>query len=141
MTIASILKDRTGAIISGAVSDNVQSAIDVLTQNRIGAIPVLDQDKLVGIFSERDFVRLVSTYGHEALGRTLKDVMTQSPVSAEPSLPIMAALSLMTQKRIRHLPVVEEGSLIGFISIGDLVKYRIDKIESEAAAMREYIAS
>jgi CBS domain-containing protein len=141
MTIASILKGRRGAIISGAVTDTVQSAIDALAQNRIGAIPIVDQDKVVGIFSERDFVRLISSYGHEALGRSLKDVMTQTPVSAEPDMAIMAALSLMTQKRIRHLPVVEGESLIGFISIGDLVKYRIDKIESEAAAMREYIAS
>lgn len=141
MTIASILQGRRGAIISGAVTDNVQTAVNLLAQHRIGAIPIVDQDKVVGIFSERDFVRLISSYGPEALGRSLKDVMTQSPVSADPAMPIMAALSLMTQKRIRHLPVVDGPELVGFISIGDLVKYRIDKIESEAAAMRDYIAS
>ncbi|MCC2601110.1 CBS domain-containing protein [Sphingopyxis yananensis] len=141
MTIASILQGRTQTIISGNPTDTVQMAVDVLAQHRIGAIPIVDQGRVVGIFSERDFVRLISSYGPEALNRPLNEVMTQSPVSAEPQLPIMAALSLMTQKRIRHLPVVDANALIGFISIGDLVKYRIDKIESEAAAMREYIAS
>jgi CBS domain-containing protein len=141
MTIRSILQGRTREIISGQLTDSVQSALDVLAQNRIGAIPVLSDTNVVGIFSERDLVRLLSSYGSQALDRRLGDVMTQSPVVSDVNMPIIAALSLMTQKRIRHLPVLEEGALIGFISIGDLVKYRIDKIESEASAMRQYIAS
>jgi CBS domain-containing protein len=141
MTIRSILQGRTREIISGQLTDSVQSALDVLAQNRIGAIPVLSETNVVGIFSERDLVRLLSSYGSQALDRRLGDVMTQSPVVSDVNMPIIAALSLMTQKRIRHLPVLEEGALIGFISIGDLVKYRIDKIESEASAMRQYIAS
>lgn len=141
MSIASILKGRTQTIISGHPTDTVQNAVDLLAQHRIGAVPIVDNGQVIGIFSERDFVRLMSAYGAEVLSRPLGDVMTQSPVSAEPHLPIMAALSLMTQKRIRHLPVVDGEVLIGFISIGDLVKHRIDKIESEAAAMRAYIAS
>ena len=141
MTIRSILQGRTREIISGQLTDSVQNALDVLAQHRIGAIPVLNDSAVVGIFSERDLVRLLSSYGSQALDRTLGDVMTQSPVVADVKMPIIAALSLMTQKRIRHLPILEEGTLIGFISIGDLVKYRIDKIESEALAMREYIAS
>lgn len=141
MTIRSILQDRTRSIISGSLTDTVRSALELLATNRIGAIPVVDEDKVVGIFSERDLVRLIATYGAEALDRTLDEVMTQSPVSADANMPIMAALSLMTQKRIRHLPVLEGGMLCGFVSIGDLVKYRIDKIEAEARAMRDYIAS
>lgn len=141
MSIASILQGREQSIISGQPSDTVQMAVDILAQHRIGAIPIVDHGKVIGIFSERDFVRLMSSYGAEVLTRPLREVMTQSPVSAEPELPILAALSLMTQKRIRHLPVVSADALIGFISIGDLVKHRIDKIESEAAAMRDYIAS
>lgn len=141
MTIRSILQGRDGKIIAGELRDSVQAALDVLAQHRIGAIPVMDGKRVVGIFSERDLVRLLSAYGADALTRSLGDVMTQSPVIAESDMPIMAALSLMTQKRIRHLPVVDGGVLTGFISIGDLVKYRIDKIESEAAAMRSYIAS
>lgn len=141
MTIRSILQDRTRSIISGSLTDTVRSALELLSTHRIGAIPVVDEDKVVGIFSERDLVRLIATYGAEALDRTLDEVMTQSPVSADANMPIMAALSLMTQKRIRHLPVLEGGMLCGFVSIGDLVKYRIDKIEAEARAMRDYIAS
>ena len=82
-----------------------------------------------------------TAYGPEALDRQLDDVMTKSPVTCDPSTAVMGALSQMTQRRIRHLPVVEGGKLVGFVSIGDLVKYRIDRIEAEAAAMRDYIAS
>lgn len=114
---------------------------DLLAQNRIGAVPVVDGDAVVGIFSERDIVRLISSYGPDALDRRIDDVMTKSPVTCEPNMAVIAALSQMTQKRIRHLPVVEGGKMVGFVSIGDLVKYRIDRIEAEAAAMRDYIAS
>jgi len=95
----------------------------------------------VGIFSERDIVRLLSSYGPDALDRTLDDVMTKSPVTCDSNMAVIGALSQMTQKRIRHLPVVDGGKMVGFVSIGDLVKYRIDRIEAEAAAMRDYIAS
>lgn len=141
MTIAAILQGRSGPVISARPTDSVRAVIDLLAQHRIGAVPVLDGEKIVGIFSERDMVRLMSSYGPEALDRHLGDVMTQSPVTCAPDTEVMAALSQMTQKRIRHLPVVEGGKLTGFVSIGDLVKYRIDRIEAEAAAMRDYIAS
>ena len=90
---------------------------------------------------ERDLVRLMSSYGPEALDRSLDEVMTKSPVTCDSNMAVIGALSQMTQKRIRHLPVVDGGRLVGFVSIGDLVKYRIDHIEAEAAAMRDYIAS
>lgn len=141
MTIGAILHGRTAPVIAARRDDRVRAVIDLLSQHRIGAVPVLDGESLVGIFSERDFVRLVSSYGPAALDRQLDEVMTRSPVTCESSMAVIAALSQMTQKRIRHLPVVDDGQLVGFISIGDLVKYRIDRIEAEAAAMRDYIAS
>ncbi len=141
MTIGAILRERTGAVISAGPTDTVRVAVDLLAQNRIGAVPVVEGEKIVGIFSERDIVRLLSSYGPEALDRSLDEVMTKSPVTCEPSMAVIGALSQMTQKRIRHLPVVDGGRIIGFVSIGDLVKYRIDRIEAEAAAMRDYIAS
>jgi len=141
MTIGAILRERTGAVISAGPNDTVRIAVDLLAQNRIGAVPVVEGDKIVGIFSERDIVRLLSSYGPEALDRSLDEVMTKSPVTCDPSMAVIGALSQMTQKRIRHLPVVEGSRIIGFVSIGDLVKYRIDRIEAEAAAMRDYIAS
>lgn len=141
MTIGAILYGRTGPVISARQDDSVRAVIDLLAQHRIGAVPVLDGDAIVGIFSERDLVRLISSYGPDALDRMIGDVMTKSPVTCDSGMAVMGALSQMTQKRIRHLPVVDGGRLVGFVSIGDLVKYRIDKIEAEAAAMRDYIAS
>ncbi len=128
-------------MISARPDDSVRAVADLLAQKRIGAVPVVEGDSVVGIFSERDIVRLISSYGPDALDRRIDDVMTKSPVTCEPNMAVIAALSQMTQKRIRHLPVVEGGKMIGFVSIGDLVKYRIDRIEAEAAAMRDYIAS
>jgi CBS domain-containing protein len=141
MTIGAILHGRTGAVISARPGDTVRAVIDLLAQHRIGAVPVVEGDAIVGIFSERDLVRLMSSYGPDALDRALGDVMTKSPVTCDPHMAVIAALSQMTQKRIRHLPVVDDGRLVGFVSIGDLVKHRIDNIEAEAAAMRDYIAS
>ena len=141
MTIGAILQGRSGSVISARKEDDVRAVVDLLAQHRIGAVPVMENDVIIGIFSERDLVRLLSSYGTEALDRSLDEVMTKSPVTCESRTSVMGALSQMTQKRIRHLPVVDGGSLVGFVSIGDLVKYRIDRIEAEAAAMRDYIAS
>lgn len=141
MTIGAILRERAGAVIAARREDRVGAVIDLLAQHRIGAVPVMEGDMIVGIFSERDLVRLMSSYGPDALDRSLEEVMTKSPVTCESGTAVMGALSQMTQKRIRHLPVVDGGKLVGFVSIGDLVKYRIDRIEAEAAAMRDYIAS
>ena len=141
MTIGAILTGRTGAVVSARKEDSVRAVVDLLAQNRIGAVPVVEGNAIIGIFSERDMVRLISSYGLEALDRSLDEVMTISPVTCDSRMAVIGALSLMTQKRIRHLPVVDDGALVGFVSIGDLVKYRIDRIEAEAAAMRDYIAS
>ena len=141
MTIGAILRERTGAVISARPNDAVRAVVDLLAQNRIGAVPVLEGDAVVGIFSERDIVRLLSSYGPDALDRSIDEVMTKSPVTCDSNMAVIGALSQMTQKRIRHLPVVDGSRLVGFVSIGDLVKYRIDRIEAEAAAMRDYIAS
>lgn len=141
MTIGAILQGQTGAIISARKEDTVRAVLDLLAQHRIGAIPVMEGEAIVGIFSERDLVRLMSSYGPDALDRQLDEVMTKTPVTCDSGTAVIAALSQMTQRRIRHLPVVDGGRLVGFVSIGDLVKYRIDKIETEAAAMRDYIAS
>jgi CBS domain-containing protein len=102
-------------------------------------VPVVEDGRVVGIFSERDVVHGLAAHGAAALDRTLDAVMTQPVQQVAPAEPVIGALSLMTRRRIRHLPVVEGDALVGFVSIGDLVKYRIDRIEAEAAAMRDYI--
>ena len=141
MTIAAILKDKGGEVISLAREASVAEAVALLAERRIGALPVMDGASVVGIFSERDVVHCLRADGAAALDRRVGDVMTTPVQSIEPGQPVMTALSLMTRRRIRHLPVVDRGAVVGFVSIGDLVKYRIDRIEADAAAMRDYIQS
>jgi CBS domain-containing protein len=140
MTIAAILKDK-GDIQSLDPDATVAEAVALLAEKRIGAVPVLDSGQVVGIFSERDVIHCLQVDGADALRRRIGDVMTKAVKSIGPNESAIGALSLMTQRRIRHLPVIDGDRLVGFVSIGDLVKYRIDRIEADAAAMREYIQS
>jgi CBS domain-containing protein len=140
MTIAAILNGQGGrSVATLSSSASVGDAVAFLAEHGIGAIPVVDDGAVVGIFSERDVIRLIAREGTEALAQPLSAAMTASPVTVRRDDAVIAALSLMTRRRIRHLPVVEDGALVGFVSIGDLVKYRIDRIEADATAMRDYI--
>ncbi len=139
MTIQAILDRNPHSIVAIAGSARVAEAVATLAERRIGALPVVDGDIVIGIFSERDVIYGFAREGAAMLDRSVADVMTAPAVTTEPERTALAALSLMTQRRIRHLPVVKDGRMIGFVSIGDLVKYRIDKIEAEANAMRDYI--
>lgn len=139
MTIGAILKSKGGDVLCLPSDATVGDAVQLLAERRIGAVPVVDGGEVRGIFSERDVVRHLAQDGAAALDRPLAEVMT-SPVQTVGSADsVIGALSLITRRRIRHLPVVEDGRLVGFVSIGDLVKYRIDRIEADAAAMRDYI--
>ena len=139
MTIAAVLKGREGQVISIGSDATVAEAIALLAEKRIGALPVIEDDRVVGIFSERDVIYCLATQGAEALRKRVAEVMTAPAQTVEPTRSVLGALSLMTKRRFRHLPVLDGDSLVGFVSIGDLVKHRIDKIETEAAAMRDYI--
>ena len=139
MTIGAILKNKGNEVLSLPSTATVGEAVRLLAERRIGAVPVVDDVAVVGIFSERDVVYGLARDGGAALDRPLSEVMTTPVQTVEPADAVIAALGLMTRRRIRHLPVVEAGRLVGFVSIGDLVKYRIDRIEAEAAAMRDYI--
>ena len=139
MTIAAILRNKGGDVLSLSPDDCVGQAVALLADKRIGAVPVIAGGAVVGIFSERDVVYCLASHGAAALDRPLAEVMTQPVQSVAPGEPVIGALSLMTRRRIRHLPVVDGEAIVGFVSIGDLVKYRIDRIEADAAAMRDYI--
>lgn len=139
MTIAAILRDKGATLVAVSPETTVASAIALLAEHRIGALPVVEGNAVRGMFSERDVVRLLAGGDSGALQARVGEVMTAPAVTAAPGDPVLAALSLMTQRRIRHLPVVEGAELRGIVSIGDLVKYRIERIEAEAAAMRDYI--
>ena len=138
MTIASILESR-GAVISATTETPVREVVEVLASGRIGAVPVLDGERVVGVFSERDLVYGIAQEGAAMLDRRVAEVMTAPAITVGRDVAILAALSLMTRRRIRHLPVVEGDRMIGIVSIGDLVKKRIDRVEHEAEAMRSYI--
>lgn len=140
MTIGKMLAGRSGEIWSCHADDSVADAVEVLAKKRIGALPVADAGVAVaGIFSERDVLYCLQAHGAAALHMKVRDVMTAPVISVNPGTAVMEALALMTKRRFRHLPVVEDGRMVGFISIGDLVKFRIDRIEAEADAMRAYI--
>lgn len=140
MTIGKVIAGRTGEIWNCRADDTVADAVGVLASKRIGALPVEDGGAPVaGIFSERDVMYCLQAHGAAALHMKVRDVMTALPVTVSPQTTVMEALALMTRRRFRHVPVVEDGRMVAFVSIGDLVKYRIDQVEAEAAAMRAYI--
>jgi len=140
MTLATILQQRAGEVIQVTSDTPVRTVIALLAEHRIGAVPVVDDGAVIGIMSERDVIYSLRRDGADILDWPVARVMTQPVITVDSSLSPLAGLSLMTRRRIRHLPVVDEGRLVGFISIGDLVKVRIELIESEAEAMRAYIA-
>ena len=141
MTIEAILRNKGGDVVTVACDTPVRDAVALLAERRIGALPVLKKDKVVGIMSERDVIYCLKSDGAAILDWPVERIMSAPAITVEPDKQVLSALSLMTQRRIRHLPVVENGRLIGLVSIGDLVKYRMDKIEQEAAAMLSYIQS
>ena len=141
MTIARLIEGRSGDIVSCDTRTSVAEAVKVLAEKRIGALPVFAGGKIAGIFSERDVVYGLAKNGPAMLDGPVGAVMTTPVISVDPQTDVLDALGLMTRRRIRHLPVVQGGAMVGFISIGDLVKYRIERIESEAQAMRSYIQS
>jgi CBS domain-containing protein len=142
MTIARIIASRSNAeIISCSADMTVREAIALLAEKRIGALPVTKDGAVIGIFSERDVIYCLASAGADALDKSVSDVMTSPAITVAPDTEVLTALALMTRRRIRHLPVTESGRAVGFISIGDLVKHRIDRIEADAEAMRAYIQS
>jgi CBS domain-containing protein len=139
MTIARLIAGREQRIISCGTQDSVCEAAQRLAENRIGAMPVMDGPKVVGIFSERDLLYCLAQDGPHALDLLVGNVMTAPPITAEPHNSVRDALEVMTLRRIRHLPVLDGDNLVAFVSIGDLVKHRLEKVEHEAEAMRDYI--
>lgn len=140
MTIAAILETRAGSEpVTVERGRPVREVIALLSERKIGATPVMDGDKVAGIMSERDVIICLNREGAEVLDWPVEKIMTAPAITVEPDCTVLAALSLMTSRRIRHLPVVDGGKLVGIVSIGDLVKHRLDKIEAEAEAMLSYI--
>jgi CBS domain-containing protein len=141
MTIAAVLGNKGSAVETIDSSATLFDVVRRLGEKRIGALPVIDAGTIAGIVSERDVIYCLREHGAEALDWPVPRAMSAPAITAEPGMEVLVALALMTKRRIRHLPVVEGGEIRGIVSIGDLVKHRMDRIEAEAEAMRAYIQS
>jgi CBS domain-containing protein len=140
MIIKSILAAKGRNVISIEPNASLESAVKTLAEHRIGALLVLGPDRrVVGILSERDVVRALAERGAGVLAQPLAQVMTRRVVTCSPSDSVDVLMERMTTGKFRHLPVIEQERVIGIISIGDVVKHRLQEIEQESAALRDYI--
>src|SRR3954447_17021047 len=139
MHVAAVIKRKGSEVVTIAAGQTIAEAVNVLTERRIGALLVMDgNDAVDGIISERDIVRALSRGGADVLTRKVSDVMTRDVRSCSCHDTIAEVMNIMTQGRVRHLPVIDDGKLVGLISIGDVVKQRLDDAELEVESLRGY---
>ncbi len=143
MTLGELLRIKgTKTILKIGENDSIAEAATTLTDNKVGALLVGDAaGQVVGILSERDIVGGMGPHGADLHDVRVSELMTADPIRCSPSDTVLQAMAMMTDRRFRHLPVFDKDELVGFISIGDLVKCRIAEVQLEAEAMRQYIAS
>jgi len=141
MLVAEILKDKGNAVYAVAPGLSLAEACGELERRRVGALIVCQDDRVVGVLSERDVVRAIAREGVGGLTRPVSDFMTGDVVFAAPAETVSILMERMTDRRIRHLPVLTEGRLAGVISIGDVVKCQIAEATHEAESLRTYIAA
>lgn len=141
MQVENILQSKGRAVTTVTAGSTIAEAVALLTAKKIGAVVVVDGKRVVGILSERDVVRHLGNDWAALSTRPVSDVMTKNVVSVSRFATIADVMERMTDKRIRHMPIVENGDLVGIVSIGDVVKRKIEETEQEATALKEYIAS
>ncbi len=140
MNVTTILRAKGHNVVTVRPSATVAEVVKLLRDARIGAVVVsADRLRVQGILSERDIVAALAEHGPETLHMRASDLMTRDIATCAPDDCIAELMSVMTARRIRHLPVCEDGALIGIVSIGDVVKWRVDEVEHEAEALREYV--
>ncbi|MDP3748451.1 MAG: CBS domain-containing protein [Phenylobacterium sp.] len=141
MLVSQILKTKGDLVFTATPGETVGAICALLHSRKVGAMVVMDSDRVVGIVSERDLVRALAEEGAGALAKPVSSCMTRDVHFAEPNETVNALLSRMTDRRIRHLPVCEGERLVGIVSIGDLVKWKITEVEAEADGLKAYIAA
>ena len=140
MNVATILKQKGRAVTTASPTVTLLEVANKLAAKRIGAIVVVgSRGGVAGIISERDIVRALADAGPECLSRPVSETMTRQVVTCQETDTLEELMAMMTARRFRHLPVVTDGSLVGIISIGDVVKHHVAEVEMEATAMRDYI--
>ena len=141
MTVARIINEKGRDVVTVTARTTLAEIATTLSERRIGAVVVMEKDAINGIISERDIVRAVAKHGGDGLTMLAADWMTANVVTCDLEDTINDVMQKMTTGRFRHLPVVKHGKLAGIISIGDVVKRRIEDVEREADQIREYIAT
>ena len=139
MTVRSILDTKGHNIQSVEPDAKLSAAVKILGERKIGAVLVMSQGKVDGILSERDIVRVLAERGAKVLDEPVSSVMTRKVVSCRQSDTVGGIMEMMTIGKFRHLPVLEDGKVVGLISIGDVVKWRVQEYEREQEALRDYI--
>ena len=139
MTVRAILDTKGHQIQSVEPDHKLSAAIKMLAERKIGAVLVMSQGRVEGILSERDIVRVLGERGAAALDEPVSAVMTRKVVSCKQADTVAAIMEMMTSGKFRHLPVVENDTVVGLISIGDVVKRRVQEYEAEQEALRDYI--
>lgn len=142
MNVASILKAKGKSVATARSDETLEAVAQKLSARKIGAIVIVgDGGSVAGIVSERDIVRTIAENGATALQQPVSNVMTKNVMTCAESSTIDQMMAVMTQGRFRHVPVIEDGALVGIISIGDVVKHHIAEVEMEVTAMRDYLAT
>jgi CBS domain-containing protein len=141
MTVRAILDTKGHQIISVTPDVKLSAAVKLLSERRIGAVLVIADQHIDGILSERDIVRVIGERGAAALDESVHDVMTHKVINCKPSDTVAAIMEKMTSGKFRHLPVLDGDKIVGLISIGDVVKWRVKEFETEQEALRDYIAT
>jgi CBS domain-containing protein len=140
--VSDVLRHKGSHVITVTPVQTIASVVEVLTNNRIGAAPVADQSgRLIGIISERDIIRGLAQQGDAALSLTADRLMTREVMTCSLADPIVELMEVMTNRRIRHLPVIENDRLSGIVSIGDVVKQRLAEAQFELEELRRYVTN
>ena len=140
-SIKQVLEQKGGNYLAVKPDDSVFSALSLMAEKDVGCVLVTDSDRLLGIFTERDYARRVILKGHASRDVTVGELMTGNPCTITPSHTVDAVMQMMTENRFRHLPVVHQGKIMGIVSIGDVVKHKIAEAEMEAQALKKYITT
>ncbi|MCP3867378.1 MAG: CBS domain-containing protein [Gammaproteobacteria bacterium] len=142
MTLEDLLHNKDNTLMSVKVSDEVNHAIKTMVEHSIGSLLIMsEEDQLVGILTERDVLRFGSSRNGDLSGALIEEVMTRDLMVATPDCSIDQAMSMMTEHRFRHLPVIEDGKPVGMVSIGDLVKAKLKDVTVEVKYLRDYISA
>jgi CBS domain-containing protein len=142
VSIQNILNTNRAEVITIRATETVKSAADRMREHSIAALVVKSGDVITGLISEREIVNAVSRHGERALSMAVLDVVTQAAITVAPDDTLKRAMSLMTHHRVRYLPVISNGKLVGIVSIGDVVKHRVEDLEIESNVLRDaYIAA